>query len=577
MDKLNRKSVINTNKDSNGEKILLMTLPFWSPLIPAQGIASLKSFLQQYGYRVKTIDATSESLFLELYDEYFTKLKEIIPQSHWGNLFNIGHDVLRNHMMAHTNYTDREEYFQLVKLLIYHTYYIQVEEAQVLELNKILSELFSRMEEFTLRVLTEEVPDVLGLSANSGNLASVRFVFELTRKAFPHIKTVMGGCIFFNHLAPGNPDLDFFIEKTTSYIDKIIIGKGEILFLKYLRGELPPSQRVFTLKDMDKETIKSYHFDVPDLSDYNLQKYFYLAATSSTSCPFKCSFCNSQTFFGEYRKRDPKQTVKDIIKLKKRYGHKLFFMTDALVNPTITELSHELINAGTNVYLDGYFRVDEPSGDIENTMLWRRGGFYRARLGTESGSQRVLDLMGKNISPEMIRTTLYSLAYAGIKTTTYWVVGHPGETEEDFQQTLDLITELKNEIWAAECNPFTYYYIGQANSDKWADKRVRLYPAAAKDMLITQTWFLDCLPSQEEIYHRVFRFAQHCSKLDIPNPYSADELYKADERWKKLHRNAVPSLIELMDHNVEIDEKKNIKNFIKLESHVLEEGDFAFR
>lgn len=564
------------SESGNEKKILLINLPFWSPLIPAQGIASLKSFLRQYGYRVRTVDAAADDIFLDIYDDYFEVLKEIVPPLNRGNFYNIGHDVLRNHMMAHINYVDEAEYKELVKDLVHKTYYCNVEELRLTKLEELLDELFSRIAAFCLDLLEEEKPAVLGLSVNSGNLAASIFVFQLTREKYPRIRTVMGGPVFFNHMAPGNPDLEFFLGKTKSYIDKVFIGKGEILFLKYLEGQLPESQRVYTLEDLDEKDPGSYTFDVPDQSDYNLQKYFYLAASTSSSCPHQCSFCNSRTFFGEYRKKKPKQVVKEILKLQERYGHKLFFMTDSLVNPTITGVARELIEADVTAYMDCYLRVDEPSGKIENTMLWRRGGLYRVRIGTESGSQRVLDLIGKNITPAMIRESLYSLAFAGIKTTTYWVIGHPGETEKDFRQTLDLIEKSKNDIWQAECNPFTYYYVGQTHSDNWASQRKLLFPEKARDMLISQTWVLDCEPSREEIYHRVYRFNQHCQLLGIPNPYSANELYQADERWKKLHKNAVPTIFDVAGNKITGHESEKIKQVIALKKQEQEIGDFDF-
>jgi hypothetical protein len=574
MDQQNeRKKQIGSNSP---ERILLINFPYWSPLIPAIGIASLKSFLERYGYHVRTVDAAADKVFLEYYNKYFNQLREIVPPEQLGNFYNIGHDVLRNHMMAHTNYEDENQYNELVKQLIYNTYYCAVTDSHLSALNEILTGLFSHLETFTRGLLEEEKPSVLGLSVSSGNLPAAHYVFRYTRKHYPQIKTVMGGSVFFNHLSVGNPDLEFFLEKTMSYIDKIIIGKGEVLFLKYLRGELPESQRVFTREHIDEEELKSYTFDIPDLSDYKLEDYYYLAASASTSCPYNCSFCNSRTFFGEFKKRDPAQVVREIAKLQEKHGHKAFFMTDALLNPTITDLARELPKANVTAYLDGYFMVDKPSGNIENTVLWRQGGFYRARIGTESGSQKVLDLINKKITPRMIKAALYSLAYAGIKTTTYWVIGHPGETEEDFQATLDLIEESRNDIWQAECNPFTYYYYGQANSTKWADKRFLLYPKEARDMLGSQTWILDCEPSREEIYQRVFRFVRHCNKLGIPNPYTADELYKADERWKKLHKNAVPSLIELKNNTNIIDEGKKTRSLKTLKNHQKEDGDFAF-
>ncbi len=567
----------NLRQQGREENILLMTLPFWSPLIPAQGIAVLKGFLQHYGYRVRTVDGTSESMFTEMYNLYFDILKEAVPAERRGNFLNLGHDVLRDHMMAHAYHTCKDRYYELVKRVIAQTYFTGVDDALLDRLEDVLARLFERLKDFVLDWLEREKPSVLGLSATSDNLAPTRYIFQLAREHYPHIKTVMGGCVFFNHLADGNPDLDYFLEQTRDYIDKIIVGKGEVLLLKYLRGELPGSQRLLYHAHLEEEEVAKYEFQLPDLSDYDLQKYLYLAGTGSTSCPYDCSFCNSRAFFGKFKKKNPVQTVSEIVKLQQRYGHKLFFMTDALLNPVISDMSEEIIKQGTVVYLDGYFTVDRQSENIDNTLLWRRGGFYRARLGCESGSQKVLDLIGKKITPNHTRKVLAALAHAGIKTTTYWVIGHPGETEEDFQQTLDLLEEMKNDIWQAECNPFRYYYVGQAQSNEWAGRRRLLHPENARDMLTLQTWTVDGHPTREQIYDRVFRFAQHCEKLGIPNPYSFDEIYRADERWKKLHKNAVPPIMELMDNDgPAFDERQSVEHYAAAETDVDEDGDFCF-
>lgn len=544
-------------------KILLVNLPFWTPLIPAQGIAALKSFLQKYDYQVKTVDAAADNRFRKFYGDYFSLLKRYVPEKNWGNFYNIGHDVFRNHMEAYTDYKNREQYMELVKLLVYHSYYHELDKSSVEELDAVIERFFHDLKEYFLNLLREENPFVLGLSVNSGSLASSAYVFKLAKEHCPGIKTVMGGSVFFNQLALDTPDLERFLERTSAYIDKLFIGKGEVLFLKYLKGELPASQRIYTLDDITEAASNPVAAGIPDMSDYDLSRYFYLAAAASYSCPNKCSFCNVRFFFGEHKRRDVKQVVGEMKLLHEKHGHRLFFMADSLLNSVIDDLSQELVREDCPLYLDGYFRVDEPSCSIEKTMAWRKAGLYRVRIGAESGSQRVLDMMGKSISIDLIKKSISSFARAGIKTTAYWVVGHPGETEEDFQLTLDLVEELKNDIWECECNPFTYYYNGQSNADRWAGKRLPVYPAHLENMLMTRTWTLDCEPSREEIYERLYRFVRHCNKLGIPNPYSVGDLIKADERWTKLQKNAVPSILELtgrMAGVVDHVRKKKITN-----------------
>jgi len=256
----------------------------------------------------------------------------------------------------------------------------------------------------------------------------------------------------------------------------------------------------------------------------------------------------------------------------------LFFMTDSGMNPFISDLAREFIKRDLSIYWDAYIRVCEDACDINNTMLWRKAGFYRARMGVESGSQNVLNLMNKRTTTQQIRGTLASLAYAGIKTTAYWVVGHPGETEEDFLQTLALLEEMKNDIWQAEAAQFDYYYMGQTESLHWGEKRQLVYPEKFNDLLVIKTWKLDLDPSREVAFERLFRFVQLCKKLGIPNPYTLKEIADADERWTKLHKNAVPPLWKLQNSTGFTDENKSVQIpvLVQNNSSLADEGDFIF-
>lgn len=564
------------DSDYYQKKILLMLLPFWDPLVPPQGISHLKSYLQHHGYIVKTKDANTHVEFKELYKKYFDIFKRYVPGNRQGNFFNIGHDVMRNHMMAHIHYKDEAEYIKLVKIIIYKTFFTGFSDEQVYQLKEVLDEFYRRLEKYILDLLEEEKPGVLGISVLRDTIAPSLFAFKRARERYPHIKTVMGGSIFSDHLLVGTPNFEFFLEKTP-YIDNIIIGEGQNLFLKLLEGELPGSQKVFTLKDIGGETLGYSSLNIPDLSDFNIaEDYPYLAAQGSSSCPNQCSFCNVVPFFGKYREKSPEQTVSEMKNLYEKYGVQLFFMNDALLNGVATLITNEFIKADLSLYWDGYLRVGPSVCEFDNTMLWRRGGLYRVRLGVESGSQHVLDLIDKGITPAETQTALANLANAGIKTTTYWVIGHPGETGEDFLQTLELLEECKDDIYEAECNPFIYGYLGQGKSDLWKEKRALLYPEEAKDMLILQSWIVDGEPSREETYRRINRFTEHCKRLGIPNPYSLHEIYKADLRWEKLHRNAVPRLVDLADRTNYIDENKNVQKLVVLQNTLQDDGDFGF-
>ncbi|MCU0286588.1 MAG: radical SAM protein [Acidobacteria bacterium] len=561
--------------NDHNNKILLALLPSWSPLIPPQGIARIKGFLQEKGYRVKTVDANLETGFKQLYDEYFNRLRGYVPGEKHGNFYNIGNDVWREHMMAHINYVDEREYYELVKILVHRIFYIHINDDQVRGLNEILTDFYTKLEKYILDLLAGEQPAVLGISVYRDTLPASLFAFRLARKKYPHIKNIMGGGIFSIQLTVDSPNLNTFLEKTKDYIDKVVIGEGEIALLKFLKNELPQGKRLITKKDLGGEVIGFAPLEFYDYSDFDNQYYQYMAAQGSASCPNKCSFCNVYSFYGEYRQKDPGKLVEEMTILYKRYNTQLFFMLDALMNGIATGLAREFIESDMCLYWDGYFRVEEKC-DMEKVLLWRRGGFYRARIGVESGSQHVLDLMEKGITVQQIKETIINLASAGIKTTVYVVIGHPGETEEDFLKTLAMLEELKDNIWEAECNPFTYFYSGQPKNDKWAEKRISLYPGNAKDMLLYQTWIVNGVPSREEMYDRVFRFVKHCNKLNISLPWNLNDVHKADLRWSRLHKNAVPPILDLINKEKYVDECKRAEKLFLAQDTLDNDGEFEF-
>jgi radical SAM superfamily enzyme YgiQ (UPF0313 family) len=561
----------------NNEKILLGLLPFWSSLIPPMGISSLKSFIQPHGFRVKTIDANIQPGFREVYDNYLNTLKESVPPDKRGNFYNTAVTVLQKHLMAHLNYQNEKEYRELIKIVVSRFFFCHIHENRVCQLTKNIVEFYTRLETYVLDLLARETPTIFGLSVYTDTAPASLFAFQLAKKYYPHIKTVMGGGIFTEDLAIGSPNFDFFLEKTP-YIDKIIVGEGELLFLKYLKEELPEKQGVYTLEDINSQTLDLNAVNIPDFSDIDLNFYPNLAAYTSRSCPFKCSFCSEGFFWGKFRKKKIPRIVKELTTLYQQHQNQLFLMCDSLLNPVISELAEVVIKTDISIYWDGYLRADKPVCDPKNTLQWRRGGFYRARLGLESGSKRLLESMGKRIMPGQIREAVTSLAHVGIKTTTYWVIGYPGETEEDFQQTLDLVEELKDDIYEADCNAFSYFLTGQVNSEEWAkkNKSFLLYPEEFKDMLLLQTWVLQGEPTREETYQRMNRFSEHCKKLGVPNPYTLQEIYKADERWKRLHRNAVPSIVEFQPGKKYINENKHVKEVVLGKNIRSEEAQWDF-
>ncbi|NIM15659.1 MAG: hypothetical protein GTO45_27030 [Candidatus Aminicenantes bacterium] len=287
-------------QDKKKEKILLALLPYWYPLMPSLGLCSIKSYLERHGYIVKVLDFNSETLFKRIYDKYFDTLLNFFPENKklkGNDYYNVGHNVLQNHMMAHINHTNEEKYFELVKIIIYKTFYFEANDALVKVLNEILDQFYYSFEGYLIELLEKEKPDVVGISLYTHTLPTSIHALKLIRNKYSHIRTVAGGGIFSQTLDVKSPDFEYFLQKTEVYLDKIIIGEGEELLLKYLQGELPDSQRVYSKKDIGNKL-----FDIasnrPDFSDFDLSLYLYLPAYGSRSCPYRCKFCSEPVYWG---------------------------------------------------------------------------------------------------------------------------------------------------------------------------------------------------------------------------------------------------------------------------------------
>jgi hypothetical protein len=558
-----------------------MLAPFWPPQIPPVGITSLKSYLTPRGYEVRVADANIEDAFRQVYMRYFEEIRRMVPKGQQGNLYGIGTDVIKNHFMAHLNrrdqhdQEDRDSHYRLLKTIIGQTYFMEPRDGDLEALEAIAADFFKTFGDYVLRLLEETRPGVFGVSVFSGNAPAAVHAFRLARQRFPKMLNVMGGGIFADHLAPDSPNMAHFLEQTQGYIDKLIVGEGEILFHKLLEGQLPPEQRVYGASDIDNQKLDLTQAPLLDFADLDLRHYPYSTGYVSRSCPFQCAFCSETVMWGRYRRKPIPQAVAEFEKLYERDGTQLFSLADSLLNPVVDELARAFLASPHAIYWDACLRADPEAMDRERTLAWRRGGFYKAWLGLESGSPRVLEMMNKKITVPQIKEVLASLAQAGIKTATLWLIGHPGETEEDFQRTLDLITECKDDIYDAEGTPFWYFPRGQSQSGQWGQGQARLlYPPEAQETLMLQTWVLEGTPTRAETYQRLNRFMAHLESLGIPNPYTLMEMHQADERWRRLHLNAVPSLVEF-DGSVYLDECKRLQNVQAIVDQP-EEGDFAF-
>ena len=69
--------------------------------------------------------------------------------------------------------------------------------------------------------------------------------------------------------------------------------------------------------------------------------------------------------------------------------------------------------------------------------LLKRAGCFRVWIGAESGSQKIIDAMDRRVSVDEVRNMIIATRKQGIETGTFIMLGYPGETEEDINETIN--------------------------------------------------------------------------------------------------------------------------------------------
>lgn len=173
----------------------------------------------------------------------------------------------------------------------------------------------------------------------------------------------------------------------------------------------------------------------------------------SRGCPYHCNFCANQNHNVRYRSKD---NIKEELELLiKDYNIKGFCVVDDnfLVNkekaiPIIKEV------ANLNLKWSTLARVDNV--DLELLKELKNSGCIEIKYGVESGSQKMLDLMNKNITIEQIKNAFTLTKDVGINAKALIMHGFPKEDINTTKETIALLEELKMYIYRVGLTYFTY-------------------------------------------------------------------------------------------------------------------------
>ncbi|MEM0997436.1 MAG: radical SAM protein [Bacteroidota bacterium] len=311
---------------------------------------------------------------------------------------------------------------------------------------------FSRMAALQAHLLSHRPPFVaiyVNLMTKLNVLRIIRFIRE--HDALRGTRIILGGPEVTYHDA-------HFLEHGADYI---VRGEGEITlwdlvttvdsgnpFLDQVPGISFINARGEVVRTPDRAKIKDINvLPFPDRAAIDLNLYFqawkshhgHSAASINTmrGCPYSCKWCSRAVYGLSYRRRSPKLVVDELVWIQEHYEVDTFWFVDDVFTVShkwLRQFAEELAAREVKVAYECITRADRMNEEV--IELLKQSGCFRVWIGAESGSQRILDAMDRRVTVQQVRTMIQESQAQGIQAGTFIMLGYPGETEADIEETI---------------------------------------------------------------------------------------------------------------------------------------------
>ena len=268
-------------------------------------------------------------------------------------------------------------------------------------------------------------------------------------------------------------------EQTASndYVDIVVRGEGELI-IKELANALAlnkplddvagitynfngliknnPDGKVI---DLDTEPI-ALPYDLLQMDRYPSVKSGRFHIQTSRGCPHRCGFCyNSYFNKNKWRGKSAKRVLDEVEYILKKFPHvKIIDPIDDNVfvdKKRVEEICQGILDRKLDIQWRGNCRFDYLSTYNKDFLeLLERAGCVELDFGGESGSERLQQFICKDVTAEQMLISVKNLrSWApSIEPYVSWMSGLPGETDQDLNQTFDLMDKM------SEVNPKTQHY-----------------------------------------------------------------------------------------------------------------------
>jgi anaerobic magnesium-protoporphyrin IX monomethyl ester cyclase len=338
--------------------------------------------------------------------------------------------------------------YYLASYLRENGYAVAVTDAEALKLT----------EDRIVNEISKFSPDFIGISSTTVAFHRALDVATILKHHFPNTPIILGG-----------PHITSNVEHAMSFdaFDYGVIGEGEVTALELLNklsnneavhgisgiafrdtGGLTVTSRRQFIENLDMLPFPAYDL-IPDISLYtpppsNYKTLPVVNIITSRGCPNECTFCDRNIFGRKYRERSAENVFEEIKYLWENYYiREIAFVDDTfLINKQRVYKLFELLNAaGMHFPWTCMARINNVS--FEFLQFLKKNGCWNIAFGIESGDEAILKVIKKNISLVNVRQVIDWCDKLKIKTKGFFIVGHPLETLETINKTINLACSLK--------------------------------------------------------------------------------------------------------------------------------------
>ena len=307
--------------------------------------------------------------------------------------------------------------------------------------------------------ILKKAPRCVGITAVTLDIYSAAQLADKIKQRDEEIITILGGV----HLTavPGEtmerfPQFDIGVigegEATLVEIIKTLDGSTDLKSVNglvcRLDGEIiftPPRKKDYNLDSYPPpawDLIPGFpqNYPVPPYSTYKSPS---CSLVTSRGCGRRCTFCLQGTMGRPLRFHSAEYVLNIIKHLYHHHGIRdLRFVDDQfLANKDRTEkICTMLIEENLDLTFSCLTRID--TIDSQLLRLLKRAGCRQMNFGIESGSQRILDLVKKDIRLEDVFQAVKWAKKEGIRTLGYFMIGFPTETEDTIRESIAFAKKL---------------------------------------------------------------------------------------------------------------------------------------